>query len=145
MARGDADAAGMSPLQRLILDRMREQGWSPKDVEDRGVKHATLHRYMNPVVLHQLPRRAVVEALADGLRLPVEKVEEAALASLARTGTAGGTTTTTGTARGAAGLVGPGVQPDVRPVGDIDLSDLDPADVERVRAYVQGLKDGKQT
>lgn len=42
-----------------------------------------------------------------------------------------------------AGLVGGGVQPDPRPVGDVDLSGLDPADIERVRAYVQGLKDGK--
>jgi hypothetical protein len=42
-------------------------------------------------------------------------------------------------------FVGPAADADPRPVGDVDLSGLDPADIERVRAYVQGLKDGKST
>lgn len=68
----------MSPLQSLITGRMREQGWEPKDVEARGVKHATLHRYMNPVELRQLPRRDVLESLAEGLVLPYDRVLQAA-------------------------------------------------------------------
>lgn len=78
----------MSPLRRLILDRMREKGWDPKDVEGRGVKHATLHRYMNPVEMLQLPRRSVLEALAAGLQLPVPVVTQAAKDSVGWNGDA---------------------------------------------------------
>ena len=73
----------MSPLQRLVLGRMRERGWDPKTVEERGpVTHATLHRYMNPVVLKQLPRQDVLRSLAAGLDLTYEDVRDAAMASI---------------------------------------------------------------
>lgn len=79
---GVAHAPGMSPLQALILNRMRERGWTPKQVEDRGVTHATLHRYMNPVALRQPPRKAVLEQLARALDLPLGRVEQAAVESV---------------------------------------------------------------
>lgn len=82
MAKKVTKVHGMTPLQALIDTRMREKGWTPKDVESRGVRHATLHRYMNPVVLKQLPRRSVLEALAAGLELDVADVEQAAIESL---------------------------------------------------------------
>jgi hypothetical protein len=68
----------MYPLQRLVLDQMRDRGWSPKQVEDRGVKHATLHRYMNPLVLRGLPRQESLKQLADALDLDFERVLQAA-------------------------------------------------------------------
>lgn len=73
---------GITPLQALVVGRMTDKGWDPKTVEDRGVAHATLHRYMNPVELRQLPRRDVLEALARGLQLDVEDVRQAAVESL---------------------------------------------------------------
>lgn len=82
MAEKGAHAGGMSPLQSLILDRMRERGWSPKDVEERGVKHATLHRYSNPIVLKQPPRKAVLQQLATALELDLAVVEQAAVESV---------------------------------------------------------------
>lgn len=82
MAGRRAHAPGMSPLQALIVNRMRQRGWSPKQVEDRGVAHATLHRYMNPVELSQPPRKAVLQSLADALELPLAKVQQAAVESV---------------------------------------------------------------
>lgn len=92
MSKGGAHAAGMSPLQALILDRMREHGWTPKQVEDRGVSHATLHRYMNPVQLQQPPRKSVLRALATALDLPLSKLEQAAVESVGYDYTAAGQT-----------------------------------------------------
>lgn len=83
MARADTDPAGMTPLQVLILERMRQKGWDAKQVEDRGVKHATLHRYMNPIEMKQLPRQAVIQALAGALDLNEEDVLQAAKDSVA--------------------------------------------------------------
>jgi hypothetical protein len=72
----------MSPLQRLILDQMRRRGWTPADIEARGVTHPTLHRYMNPVTLKSPPRQGTQEALAKALDLPLVAVKRAALASV---------------------------------------------------------------
>lgn len=82
MADRRAHAPGMSPLQALIINRMRERGWSPKQVEDRGVAHATLHRYMNPVELSQPPRKSVLQSLATALDLPLSRVQQAAVESV---------------------------------------------------------------
>lgn len=82
MRNPDPQPVGMSPLQRLILDRMRERGWSPRDVEARGIKHATLHRYMNPLVMRSLPRESVMRDLSEALGLPLDEVKRAAWASL---------------------------------------------------------------
>lgn len=79
----------MNPLQRLILDQMHKRGWSPKQVEARGVSHATLHRYMNPVKLQTLPRRQILEALAAALDLPLEAVRAAAMATIGWDGSRG--------------------------------------------------------
>jgi hypothetical protein len=69
----------MNPLQRLIVDTMRRQGWEPKDVEARGVTHATLHRYMNPVTLKAPPKDKVVRQLAEALSLSYDRVWQAAV------------------------------------------------------------------
>lgn len=82
MAKQVTRVVGMSPLRALITERMREKGWDAPTVEGRGVKHATLHRYMNPLVLRQLPRASVLEALAGALELDVEDVRQAAKDSI---------------------------------------------------------------
>lgn len=82
MARKDTNVEGMTPLQALIVTRMTERGWTPPQVEKRGVKHATLHRYMNPVQLRTLPRQSVLADLAKALDLTVEEVRDAAVRSL---------------------------------------------------------------
>ena len=78
MAKRGTKARGMTPLQALVLSRMQEKQWDARTVESRGVTHATLHRYMNPVQLRQLPRQAVLEGLAKALQLDVEVVRQAA-------------------------------------------------------------------
>lgn len=82
MPRRVTKVSGMTPLQALILDRMRERGWTPKQVEERGVTHATLHRYMNPVRLKQLPRQSVLDQLSAALELPVSTIRLAAMDSI---------------------------------------------------------------
>lgn len=75
--------ADMPPLQKLILEQMRARGWSPPQVEDRGVKHATLHRYMKPLILKGMPRDATLQELAKALDLDEQRLREAAYRSLA--------------------------------------------------------------
>lgn len=82
MSRDSTHAGGMSPLQHLILETMRSKGWGPGDVEERGVKHATLHRYMNPVTMKALPRQQIINDLAAALDLTPERVRQAAMESL---------------------------------------------------------------
>lgn len=83
MARRVTKVVGMTPLQALVVNRMREQGWEPKDVEQRGVAHATLHRYMQPTPLKGLPRERVMRELADALTLNYDEVLAAAMATVA--------------------------------------------------------------
>ncbi len=82
MAGEGTQPSGMSPLQALILGRMRDKGWTPKQVEERGVSHATLWRYMNPVRLSSPPRKSVMQSLANALDLPVSEVQRAAVESV---------------------------------------------------------------
>ena len=81
----------MTPLRALILGQMEARRWDPKDVEERGIAHATLHRYMNPLRMKTLPRSDVLTALATSLDLPLERVRQAAWESLeGNIGPAGG-------------------------------------------------------
>ncbi len=85
MAKRVTRIEGMSPLQALVTSRMRELSLDPQAVEKRGVKHATLHRYMNPVRLFQMPRVAILEAFAKALEVDVDEVRQAAKDSLGET------------------------------------------------------------
>jgi hypothetical protein len=82
VAKKVTKVAGMTPLQTLILDRMHDRGWDPVTVENRGVAHATLHRYMNPVLLRQMPRQSVIKSLARALDLTEDSVRNAAWLSM---------------------------------------------------------------
>lgn len=82
MARSAPHPEGMSPLQALIVTTMDRKKLTRQDVEANGVKHATLARYIKPMVLQQTPRPATLRAIADGLGIDLAEVEEAAKASV---------------------------------------------------------------
>jgi hypothetical protein len=79
----DTDLDDMNPLQRLIVERMAERGWDPKEVEARGIPHATLHRYSNPLVLKAPPREKTIRQLATALHLDFGVVSRAGLDAVA--------------------------------------------------------------
>lgn len=136
MAKEDTDAAGMSPLQRLILDRMREKWWEAKDVEKRGVPHATLHGYMAGKPLSGLPREATRRQLANGLGLTFEAITEAAKDSIGWTSKA---TMTVKNPR-------PEREIDRLPVGldlDAEFDGLTPDEIEGVLVMVRTIKRAK--
>lgn len=131
MARRSSEPDGMTPLQRLIVERMLDQRWEPRDVEQRGgVSHATLHRYMQPVVLKQLPRQSVLRQLADGLRLPEARVRAAAVASLEDNLADGGDEDQ------GSGPVGRTGDPDAM----LALDDMTPEQRAQVRAYAEFIR-----
>jgi hypothetical protein len=72
------DPADMPPLQRLIVTRMRDKGWSATQVEDRGISHSTLHYYLQTRRLKAMPRDSTITALASSLDLSEEEVRAAA-------------------------------------------------------------------
>jgi hypothetical protein len=78
MPRKVTKVSGMTPLQALIVNTMKRRGWDAPAVESRGVPHSTLHRYLQPTPLSQLPRARVMKMLADALELDVEEVRAAA-------------------------------------------------------------------
>jgi hypothetical protein len=79
VAEQDTDLDDMNPLQRLIVERMRQRGWTPKEIEARGIRHATLHRYTNPLALKTPPRPATIRQLAEALDLDYDRVWRAAV------------------------------------------------------------------
>src|ERR1700683_2815985 len=80
-----ADAAlepALNPLQRLILQRLRERGWSYGEVAKRGgLPRSTLYTLATTRNLSRPPRPATIDALAVGLDVPVSAVRAAAAES----------------------------------------------------------------
>jgi transcriptional regulator with XRE-family HTH domain len=77
-----AGEAALNPLQRLILGRLRERGWSYREVARRGgLPHSTVHTLAATRNLARPPRPATIDALARGLEVPVSAVRAAAAAS----------------------------------------------------------------
>ena len=79
-------AAGLehaiNPLQRLIQQRMGEQGWSYGDVARRGgLPRSTVYTLATTRNLARPPRPATIDALAKGLDVPVAAVRAAAAES----------------------------------------------------------------
>jgi transcriptional regulator with XRE-family HTH domain len=89
--RGDArDAASyargpaqdLNPLQRLIRQRLDEQGWSYGDVAKRGgLPRSTVYTLATNRNLARPPRPVTLNGLAWGLDLPVSVIRSAAAAS----------------------------------------------------------------
>jgi transcriptional regulator with XRE-family HTH domain len=73
---------GTNPLQRLILDQMREKGLSYGDVARRGgLPRSTVYTLAMTRNLARPPRPATLDGLARGLDLPVSAIRAAAAES----------------------------------------------------------------
>jgi hypothetical protein len=78
----EARAQDINPLQRLIRQRMQEQGWSYGDVGRRGgLPRSTVYTLATTRNLARPPRPATLNGLAWGLDLPVAVVRSAAAES----------------------------------------------------------------
>ena len=74
--------AALNPLQRLIQQRLREQGWSYREVARRGgLSHSTIYTLATTRSLGRPPRPDTIDALAKGLDVPVSVVRAAAAES----------------------------------------------------------------
>jgi transcriptional regulator with XRE-family HTH domain len=72
----------INPLQRLILQRLRERGWSYGEVARRGgLPRSTVYTLAMTRNLARPPRPATIDALAKGLDVPVSAVRAAAAES----------------------------------------------------------------
>jgi transcriptional regulator with XRE-family HTH domain len=72
----------INPLQRLIQQRLREQGLSYGDVARRGgLPRSTVYTLATTRNLARPPRPATIDALARGLDVPVSAVRAAAAES----------------------------------------------------------------
>lgn len=73
---------GTNPLQRLILDQMREKGLSYGDVARRGgLPRSTVYTLATTRNLARPPRPATLDGLARGLDVPVSAIRAAAAES----------------------------------------------------------------
>jgi transcriptional regulator with XRE-family HTH domain len=69
----------INPLQRLILGRLRDRGWSYGAVARRGgLPRSTVYTLATTRNLARPPRPATIDALARGLDVPVSVVRTAA-------------------------------------------------------------------
>jgi len=72
----------INPLQRLILGRLRDRGWSYGAVARRGgLPRSTVYTLATTRNLARPPRPATIDALAKGLDVPVSVVRTAAAES----------------------------------------------------------------
>lgn len=72
----------LNPLQRLIQQRMRERGWSYREVARRGgLSHSTIYTLATTWNLTRPPRPDIIDALARSLDVPVSAVRAAAAES----------------------------------------------------------------
>ena len=71
-----------NPLQRLIVERLRDRGWSYGEVARRGgLPRSTVYTLATTRNLVRPPRPATIDALAKGLDVPVSAVRAAAAQS----------------------------------------------------------------
>jgi len=77
-----AQKQDLNPLQRLIQQRLREQGWSYGVVARRGgLPRSTVYTLAMTRNLARPPRPATLDGLAQGLDVPVSAVRAAAAES----------------------------------------------------------------
>ncbi|HEY2277915.1 MAG TPA: hypothetical protein VGI00_06140 [Streptosporangiaceae bacterium] len=82
LAVDEAPDQDLNPLQRLIRQRMQEQGWSYGDVAKRGgLPRSTVYTLATTRNLVRPPRPATLSGLSWGLDLPVAVVRSAAAES----------------------------------------------------------------
>jgi transcriptional regulator with XRE-family HTH domain len=81
-AAATAPDTDINPLQRLIVRRLRERGWSYGEVARRGgLPRSTVYTLATTRNLNRPPRPATIDALAKGLDVPVSAVRAAAAES----------------------------------------------------------------
>jgi transcriptional regulator with XRE-family HTH domain len=81
-APAPAQEQDLNPLQRLIQQRLREQGWSYGTVARRGgMPRSTVYTLAMTRNLVRPPRPATLDGLAQGLDVPVSAVRAAAAES----------------------------------------------------------------
>jgi transcriptional regulator with XRE-family HTH domain len=81
-APATAPEQDLNPLQRLIQQRLREQGWSYGVVARRGgLPRSTVYTLAMTRNLARPPRPATLDGLAKGLDVPVSAVRAAAAES----------------------------------------------------------------
>jgi hypothetical protein len=79
---GRGPAQDINPLQRLIRQRLDDQGWSYGDVAKRGgLPRSTVYTLATTRNLARPPRPATLNGLAWGLDLPVSVIRSAAAES----------------------------------------------------------------
>ena len=77
-----APAQPVNPLQRLIVGRLQERGWSYGEVARRsGLPRSTVYTLATTRNLVRPPRPATINGLAKGLDVPVSAVRAAAAES----------------------------------------------------------------
>lgn len=77
-AEEEGDGA-LSPLQRLVRNRLRERNWSYGEVARRaGLPKSTIHHLATSPMRSRPPKPATLEGLARGLELPLSAVRAAA-------------------------------------------------------------------
>ena len=77
-----AQEQDLNPLQRLIQQRLREQGWSYGTVARRGgMPRSTVYTLAMTRNLVRPPRPATLDGLAQGLDVPVSAIRAAAAES----------------------------------------------------------------
>ena len=77
-----ASEGAVNPLQRLIVGRLRERGWSYGEVARRGgLPRSTVYTLATTRNLVRPPRPATIDGLARGLEVPVSTVRAAAAES----------------------------------------------------------------
>jgi transcriptional regulator with XRE-family HTH domain len=120
---------GLNPLQRLILERLRERGWSYGDVARRGgLPRSTIYTLATTRNLARPPRPATIDALAKGLDVPVSAVRAAAAES-------------TGLHYYGQGPAGPAAPVDrERELLIASIDELTPEDRRHVAALVESLR-----
>src|ERR1700756_2373749 len=75
-------APATNPLQRLIVERLHDRGWSYGEVARRGgLPRSTVYTLATTRNLVRPPRPATIDALASGLDVPVSAVRAAATES----------------------------------------------------------------
>jgi hypothetical protein len=149
-----APAPDMNPLQRLIRQRLEDQGWSYGDVAKRGgLPRSTVYTLATTRNLARPPRPATLNGLAWGLDLPVSVVRSAAAESTGlhyyddEPGSASsGGASSGGAGSGGAGPGGAGPGR-LRPAGDPErdlliasIDELTAEDRRHVAALVESLR-----
>ena len=82
MVRKDRDAPRMTKLAQLVQAKMDEEGWTPIDVENRGMVHSTLSTVLNRRTPYKTgAREGTLLALHASMGIPMRALRQAEIRS----------------------------------------------------------------